>query len=233
VPIPMMSISCSDLMPIRAERSDAGLFQFETVIDISQEFSPSGIYKIVRRYTAAIVKTGSDGQPRRVSPHTWRHSTAVHLLEAGVERHTLLWPLPGDARGMAPMAGHEFRNICCQQAEWVPLVRPVKKNAASRNEKRGNIRRRTEPSQCRCDHRTSRLQAIAFSNRMIWITRRWPSEQWPASQPTTARPLPVPQPVQRRETAANRWRFRGRRSGTPSSRGQTRSRLRRRRRGDE
>jgi len=44
-----------------------------------------GIYKIVRRYTADIVKRGSDGQPRRVSPHTWRHSTAVHLLEAGVE----------------------------------------------------------------------------------------------------------------------------------------------------
>jgi len=35
-----------------------------------------GIYKIVRRYTADIVKRGSDGQPRRVSPHTWRHSTA-------------------------------------------------------------------------------------------------------------------------------------------------------------
>ena len=34
--IPMMSISHSDLMPIRAERSDAGLSQFETVIDIRQ-----------------------------------------------------------------------------------------------------------------------------------------------------------------------------------------------------
>jgi hypothetical protein len=36
--IPMMSISHSDLMPIRTERSDAGLSQCEIVIDIRQEF---------------------------------------------------------------------------------------------------------------------------------------------------------------------------------------------------
>jgi hypothetical protein len=39
VRIPMMSISHSDLMPIRSERSDAGHFQCETVIGISQDFS--------------------------------------------------------------------------------------------------------------------------------------------------------------------------------------------------
>ena len=39
--IPMMSISHSDLMPIRAERSDAGLSQCETVIDIRQDFCRS------------------------------------------------------------------------------------------------------------------------------------------------------------------------------------------------
>jgi hypothetical protein len=40
--IPMMSISHSDLMPISSERSDAGLSQCETVIDIRQGFSCSG-----------------------------------------------------------------------------------------------------------------------------------------------------------------------------------------------
>ena len=34
----MMPISHSDLMPIRAERSDAGLSQCEIVIDVRQEF---------------------------------------------------------------------------------------------------------------------------------------------------------------------------------------------------
>lgn len=44
-----------------------------------------GIYKIIRRYTTQIVKKASDGRSRCVSPHVWRHTTAVHLLEAGVE----------------------------------------------------------------------------------------------------------------------------------------------------
>jgi hypothetical protein len=36
VGIPMMPITQSELMPISAERCDAGLSQFERVIDISQ-----------------------------------------------------------------------------------------------------------------------------------------------------------------------------------------------------
>ncbi|HEY0331419.1 MAG TPA: tyrosine-type recombinase/integrase [Rhodopseudomonas sp.] len=43
-----------------------------------------GIYKLVRRH-AANLGAGQEGTPRRVSPHVLRHTTAVHLLEAGVE----------------------------------------------------------------------------------------------------------------------------------------------------
>jgi integrase/recombinase XerD len=43
-----------------------------------------GIYKIVRRLAACL--DAVPGQPRRrVTPHVFRHTTAVHLLEAGVE----------------------------------------------------------------------------------------------------------------------------------------------------
>jgi integrase/recombinase XerD len=41
-----------------------------------------GVYKLVRRHTQQLRPSG---EQRRVSPHVFRHTTAVHLLEAGVE----------------------------------------------------------------------------------------------------------------------------------------------------
>lgn len=42
-----------------------------------------GVYKIVRKHGAALDST--NGRPRRVTPHLLRHTTAVHLLESGVD----------------------------------------------------------------------------------------------------------------------------------------------------
>jgi site-specific recombinase XerD len=42
----------------------------------------SGIYKIVRRHGTTLDDPRTD---RRITPHTFRHTAAVHMLEAGIE----------------------------------------------------------------------------------------------------------------------------------------------------
>lgn len=58
--------------PVFASRSGQPLTRF-------------GIYKIVRRRTRALEAAQPSAYHRGISPHVFRHTTAVHLLEAGVE----------------------------------------------------------------------------------------------------------------------------------------------------
>jgi site-specific recombinase XerD len=58
--------------------SDAPVFVSTT----GEPLTRFGIYKIVRRHAGDLDDTRTD---RKVSPHIFRHTAAVHLLEAGVE----------------------------------------------------------------------------------------------------------------------------------------------------
>lgn len=51
----------------------------------SRAMTRFGIYKVVRRLTSQLSKTRNSGVAITVSPHVFRHTTAMHLLEAGVE----------------------------------------------------------------------------------------------------------------------------------------------------
>jgi len=62
------------------DEPDAPVFQSQRGAALTR----FGIYKIVRRHAARF--DGGAAHPRRhVTPHVFRHTTAVHLLESGVE----------------------------------------------------------------------------------------------------------------------------------------------------
>jgi site-specific recombinase XerD len=65
----------------RVSDPDAAVFVSSSGLPLTR----FGIYKRVRHLTADVETTGSAGDSRRVSPHVWRHTAAVHLLEAGAE----------------------------------------------------------------------------------------------------------------------------------------------------
>jgi integrase/recombinase XerD len=51
----------------------------------SRALTRFGIYKIVRRHASRFLSEQPSIRVKRVTPHVFRHTTAVHLLEAGVE----------------------------------------------------------------------------------------------------------------------------------------------------
>ena len=48
-----------------------------------------GVHRIVTTYAMAAARQVESMQAKRISPHTLRHTTAVHLLRAGVDINTI------------------------------------------------------------------------------------------------------------------------------------------------
>lgn len=48
-----------------------------------------GIYEMVVKYAAILAKTMPSVEKKRLTPHTIRHTTATHLLQAGVDINTI------------------------------------------------------------------------------------------------------------------------------------------------
>lgn len=82
---PLWGQTASALQQLLADRGprnpQAAVFTTAT----GEPMTRFGIYKRVRQHAAGIEKGPSVQQPRRITPHVFRHTTAVHLLEAGVE----------------------------------------------------------------------------------------------------------------------------------------------------
>lgn len=69
---------------IGKRRQDAAADQSVFVSNRGQALTRYGIYKIVRRHVHHL-ENGNRAQRRHISPHLFRHTAAVHLLESGVD----------------------------------------------------------------------------------------------------------------------------------------------------
>jgi integrase/recombinase XerD len=56
---------------------------------VNQPLTRFGIHRVVTQYARLASKALPTLAPKRVSPHTIRHTTAVHLLRAGVDINTI------------------------------------------------------------------------------------------------------------------------------------------------
>jgi site-specific recombinase XerD len=83
---PLWARTVHELLPLVGQR-DAGERVF--LNRRGQPLTRFGIHALVERYAAIVAGTMPSLRKKRVSPHTIRHTTATHLLRAGVDINTI------------------------------------------------------------------------------------------------------------------------------------------------
>lgn len=82
---PQTAALLSQLDTVHAGDELAALF----VSNRHQPLTRFGVYKLVRRHTHDLIRTGTREQRAAISPHVFRHTTAVYLLKSGVEPNVI------------------------------------------------------------------------------------------------------------------------------------------------
>jgi len=83
---PLWPVTVATLRPLVAGKgADDQVFRGRT----GEPMTRFGVHRIVKTYATEAAKQVESMQGKRVSPHTMRHTTAVHLLRAGVDINTI------------------------------------------------------------------------------------------------------------------------------------------------
>jgi integrase/recombinase XerD len=82
---PQTAALLSQLDTVKAGDATSALFVSNRHLPLTR----FGVYKLVRRHTEGLIRTGTREQRAAISPHVLRHTTAVYLLESGVEPNVI------------------------------------------------------------------------------------------------------------------------------------------------
>jgi len=83
---PLWPVTVDALRPLVAGKAaDEQVFHGRT----GEPMTRFGVHRIVKACTAQAARQVESMQAKRISPHTMRHTTAVHLLRAGVDINTI------------------------------------------------------------------------------------------------------------------------------------------------
>jgi len=83
---PLWPVTVATMRPLVAKRgADEHVFLGRTRDPITR----FGVHRIVKAYATEAAKAVDSMQGKRISPHSIRHTTAVHLLRAGVDINTI------------------------------------------------------------------------------------------------------------------------------------------------